>query len=82
MNIFLAPWRWANDVAIRMIVWKTVNQWELEDMTAAKAEEGAWEKATPSPCPTYPHCDSNVLHAPSECVYCDRCPTCGVETWR
>jgi len=22
----------------------------------------------------YPHCDSNVLHAPKECVYCDEHP--------
>lgn len=20
---------------------------------------------------TFPHCDSNVLHAPGECIYCD-----------
>lgn len=24
--------------------------------------------------PTFPHCDSAVLHAPSECEYCDRHP--------
>lgn len=24
--------------------------------------------------PTPPHCDSAVLHAPGECVYCDACP--------
>ena len=23
---------------------------------------------------TYPHCDDAVLHAPGECVYCDRYP--------
>lgn len=22
----------------------------------------------------FPHCDSNVLHAPGECVYCDMYP--------
>lgn len=24
--------------------------------------------------PRFPHCDSNVLHAPGECVYCDGQP--------
>jgi hypothetical protein len=23
---------------------------------------------------TIPHCDSSILHAPGECVYCDECP--------
>jgi hypothetical protein len=23
---------------------------------------------------TFPHCDSNVLHAPGECEYCDEYP--------
>lgn len=25
--------------------------------------------------PAFPHCDSLVLHAPGECVYCDKQPT-------
>lgn len=39
----------------------------------AKAEQADLEART-APVAAMPHCDAAVLHAPGECVYCDRYP--------
>ena len=39
MRLLLAPWRWANDIALRVQIWFIIKQWQMEDEAAAKAEE-------------------------------------------